>query len=383
MLNSFFGGLASQGQLAVFTDRDLPQIGARKGDKVDFAKLMSAGNAPRMSLSNFMKDPNFYLALDHDDVRTPEELANIAYGFKSVDYRTDELSPPVMVDNKKDTYRTFSDNNVFNPVDVTASRTGSFNMVDVESSTSTFECRAYGLATLLSKGVQRESTFDTRAAGMKRITDALNIDRAVRVWIDDISAGANWPSSNKETISTDWSNKSGSTPIDDLQRRLQASVRPVNRIWMGQQVGHEFFGSENVQSYLTLHVGQNGLASTQSAGAGSSGSGDGAQIDFTIPGFPPISIVQGKYRPASSLVEILPDDVVLQCTASTAELATREAIVTHQTFRVKGDSGNGWQARIVPLDWMGLEGSDMLIAGYEEWTGMISNVCGGLLESVT
>ena len=61
------------------------------------------------------------LALDPADVHDPTEMSEYLAGYRPFEYRADEVSEPVLVDNDSDKYRTFSGDDAFRRVPVKGS----------------------------------------------------------------------------------------------------------------------------------------------------------------------------------------------------------------------------------------------------------------------
>lgn len=325
------------------------------------------------------------LALNPSDVHVAHEIDTFLAGMAPQGFRADEACPIALVDKATDRYRTFNSNNVFRQVEVRTSRQAAIMEVDVETSLATYLVDERALGAFIPRATEAQATFDVKAAHAMRIQEALSLDREIRIFGTDglLSTTANWAAANVATIGAgaQWNDSENSDPILDIQERIEASAQAITAIYMNPIVAHAFLRADRVRSHMRQLLGDGapnpGIAAAVGAQAYQN-------LDFQIPGLPPIKIVSGKVlnETTDALDFILTDSVILVSHPKTGLPVDGKSTMTSVTWRERGLSGNGFTTREFEVNGRGLQGGTMMVSGYAEEEVMIANNCGGLILNV-
>ena len=163
------------------------------------------------------------LALTPQDVRETEEISSYVAGYAPQGFRSEEACPVIMVDNASDKFRTFSESNVFRPVEVRTSRQAFIPEVDPQSAISTYLVEERALGAFVPKATARQSTFDVKAISSRRIADALALDREIRIFGSAgglLTTAADWNANNGTQVgagAAKWNQLTTAAPIGYLQ----------------------------------------------------------------------------------------------------------------------------------------------------------------------
>lgn len=317
------------------------------------------------------------LALAPSDVTIQEELDTYVAGFQPFGLRADDVAPIFLVDKDTDKFRFFSLNNVFQKVNVEASRRNKVRQIDPETSLPDYSVLERSLGSYVPKTVEGQANFDLRIVSGEIVVRGLGLDRESRVWTI-LRNTASWNANNRVTLATPWDDVLNSDPIKDIQDRMEASAQPVTDVWMAPEGAHIFLRHPSVRDHMRQMLGDNAPRAQDVRAAGVQ-----QMLDFVIPGLPPFHVVPEKeLNESTSLLDyILGDDVVLTCNPPGSD-SNRQALRTIQTFRRRGVSGTGFTTREYEVFDQGLEGGTMLVSGHAEDVKMISDVCGGLIKNV-
>jgi hypothetical protein len=324
------------------------------------------------------------MALMPSDVTVSEELDTFMVGFAPPGFRADEACPIQLVGKDTGFYRIFGLNNAFRPVNVLSSIQADVAEVDPEATTDTYLVQERALGGFVPAVTQLNadeglSSFDPKIALLRRISWALSLDRELRIFGTTglLTTSANWNANNRATVAAgaEWNDQDNGDPMLDLFDRIEASAQPITDIWMNPPVSHAFLRSRAVRDHLKTLIGD-GASNAQIASATAAQ----ANMDFQIPGLPPIHIVGSKVLTESTgaLDFILGDTVVLTCAPPGAG-TSGEDIMTCKTFRRKGPSGTGFTTREFELQRRGLNGGTFCASGHAEVAKMISGTCGGVI----
>ncbi len=164
----------------------------------------------------------------------------------------------------------------------------------------------------------------------------------------------------------------------DLFDRIEASAQAVTDIWMNPPVSHAFLRSQSVRDHLKTLIGD-GATSSQIAAATAAQ----ANMDYQIPGLPPIHIVGSKVlNETTGGLDFILSDTVILTSAPPGAGSSGEDIMTCKTFRRKGPSGTGFTTREFELQRRGLNGGTFCASGHAEVAKMISSTVGGVIYDV-
>ncbi len=327
------------------------------------------------------------LTLSPGDVSISEEMDSLIVGFKPIGMRADEVCPIHLTEAEVGKYREFGLNNAFRLVNVLSSMQADIPEVDIDTAMKDFQTQARALGGFIPTNTQLAANlgtvnWDIKAALLKRIEAGLALDREVRVW-SLLSNPNSWLATNRVTIGggAEWNDPDNGQPIVDLMDRVEASAQAVTGIWVNPPVAHALIRSKSTLQYIKSIGGDANAVSRDIVDAAASPAN--ANIDFSIPGLPPIHVVASKVlnEGTGTLDYILNDTVILVSQPAGSE-NTGEDIMTCKTFRWKGPSGTGYTTREFDLQRRGLHGGTFMAAGHSETVKMISGAVGGAIFDV-
>lgn len=327
------------------------------------------------------------LTLSPSDVSISEEMDSLIVGFKPIGMRADEVCPIHLTDAKVGKYREFGLNNAFRLVNVISSMQADIPEVDVDTSMQDFRVQDRALGGFIPTDTQLHANlgtinWDIKTALLKRIEAGLALEREVRVW-SLLSNPNSWLATNRTTVGggAEWNDPENGQPIRDLMDRIEASAQAVTGIWVNPPVAHSLILSKSTLAYIRSMGGDANAISRDVVDAAASASN--ANVDFSIPGLPPIHVVASKVLNEStgSLEYILNDTAILVSQPPGSE-NTGEDIMTCKTLRWKGPSGTGYTTREFDLQRRGLHGGTFMASGHAEVVKMISGAVGGAIFDV-
>jgi hypothetical protein len=327
------------------------------------------------------------LELTPTDVSTPQEIPSYLAGYRNWQFRADDASKVILVDQDEDKYRSFSSDDAFEPVRVKGALNGAIPEVDPRSSLDSYKVVNRYLGSFVNsvvEGQSRNPGYQPRMAAARRCRRALDLDRELDVLGPTglLTSTGNWASGQVITLASgeNWNGGASADPIKAIQDAIEASAQPVTEVWMNQKLGHLFIRNDKVRDHMRQLLGDSAVASTAQALANS---GMGTQaIDFMIPGLPPIRIAAAKYKnTAGNLVYVMPDVVALT-TSPPGVPMDGEEVATSYTFRRRGPSGVGFESREYQVEGRGPNGGTMVVLSTADVAKMTGNNCGGLINNV-
>jgi hypothetical protein len=321
------------------------------------------------------------MALNPQDTYVTQELDTWLAGYRQqADFRADDVAPPILVERETFQLRYFTKANTYKKVNVVTSMMGAIQEVDPET-----EMKPVGPLTHRALGCfipaagAAQSAFDLRTAGSTRITDALSLDREVRLW-GALETSGNWNANNRVTLTSglQWGGASGaganSNPITDLFARRQKSAAKITDWWMNEEVGGWFIQHDKVRAHMRQMLGDN-APSPQVVTVDRS--------DFEIPGLGTFHIVAAKVlNETTSNLDYILGDTVLGTRGIAGMPTGGNDIATIKTFRVRGPSGTGFISRSIPLGARGYGGGELLVVGHQEDIYVASDIVGGAVFDV-
>lgn len=322
------------------------------------------------------------LALTPADVHDPAELATYLAGYKPFMFRADEASKPILVNNTQDKYRTFSSDDAFRRVNVKVGDQSPVPEVDPSSSLATYTTVDRLVGSFVSRVVENQTgnNYLPRIAASRRAQNAILLDREIDVWTL-LETNTSFASAQRTALGTgyNWNAGINSDPIKDLQTQIENSNQPVTGIWMNQKVGFAFLRHDKVRDHMRQFYGDNAppISAAQIENAGIQ------NVDFQLPGFPPIHIVASKVKNEStSAIEYIFNDVVTLLTVPPGVPSDGESIATTYTFRERGGAGTGITVREYVVEDRGREGGTMIAVSMADVAVMTSNNAGGIITGV-
>lgn len=319
--------------------------------------------------------------LPADVTNQTEVIDTYLGGYTQFGYAADMVSKVVPVEKEAGQRRDFAKENAFELVDTRSGRNGAINEIDHQSTLASFRVQEYALASFVPYATETdaETLYNIRAASGELIMDKLLLHREVRTWAL-MTTLANWPSTNKTSITTNfkWDNGSTKQIRADLQARIKASAQPVTDIYLNPDVAFWMLGDADIRTYMRQWLGDN--APTQDLAASAQQNGYAVQ-SFSMPGFPMFHIVPGKVLVAGVMQYILGDDVVL-ATNQPGVPTDGHRVATSWTFRHKGRSGVGIQTNEYIPQGRGINSGTMFEAGFCEDQFLAAPLAGGLIKDV-
>jgi len=320
------------------------------------------------------------LALLPTDVHDATEIPTYLAGYKPYQYRADEASKIILVDNDEDKYRTFNSDDAFRRVSVKGSDEGAVPEVDPKSSLATYKVVNRYVGSFIPKQSQsqRGNAYDPVMQASRRCRRALDLDRELDVWTL-LGTSGNWDASVRTALggTAKWNGGTTSNPIYDVQTAIEKSWQPVTEIWFNQQVAHTFLRHAEVRNHMRQMLGDNAvdraIAAVAEAGKMS--------VDFVIPGLPPFRVVASKVKneTTSALDYVLSSSNCVLVTVPPGEPRDGEEIASTYTFRRRGPSGTGFEAREFELATRGPLGGTMIVVSQADIAVMTGNKCGGII----
>lgn len=327
------------------------------------------------------------LELTPSDVHDPTEIPSYLAGYSNWEHRADEMSKVVLVDNDEDKYRSFSDDDAFQPVMVKGALTGAIPEVDPRSSLDSYKVvdRYVGSFVPAVSELQRGNNYQPRMAAARRCRRALMLDRELDVLGPTglLTTAANFSVDQRHALTNDerWdSGHADSDPIKALQEAIEASAQAVTEIWMNQRVAHHLIRHEKVRTHMRQLLGDG--AASNVAQALVQGATQQQAVDFLIPGLPVIRVASAKYKNTSGDLTYVMPDVVVLTTSPPGTPSDGEEIATSYTFRRRGPSGVGFEAREFQVEGRGPLGGTMVVVAMADVAKMTGPNCGGIITNV-
>jgi hypothetical protein len=316
------------------------------------------------------------LALTPSDVYQPSELPEFLAGYRDPQYRAGEMSPVVLVDKDSDYYRTFSENNAFEPVNVKTSLQGAVREVDAESSTALYTVVERAIGSFIAQQTEMQAAYDAKAKAGQRCKNAIDMDIELDV-MALLGTHTNWDTAVRTAAANAWDTAAG-TPIVDLQLAIRKSYQGVKAIWFPEPTAHAFINHDDTKDYMRQTMGDNAVTDALK----DINRAAEENIDFKIPGFPVMRVVASKYLLASTLTYTLGKVAVLISGPATAPVDGND-IMSSATFRRKGPSGTGFQAREYRVEGRGPEGGTMIVVSEASDHVMMADKAGGIITNAT
>ncbi len=327
-------------------------------------------------------------SLAESDVHYPEEATNnYLAGYKPFDFMADEMSRVVMVDHDQDMRRDFSSNMAFQRVRVKGSAEGAIPEVDPSSSLTAYKTVDRILGCFVSTVAEdnAKENYRVRQVAAQMIGDKLALDREIDVLdptVGVLGNSANWTANNVTTLgsTTYWDTGSASDPLGDIERIIgTASYQPVTEIWMPYNVMLVFIRHPQVGDRLRAAYGDSAVSDFRKMTPG------GPQpIEFTIPGYPIFRSVQSRVlnETTGGIDYILNNEVLLlRSLGGSVPLDGRQA-ATSYTFRVRGNTGVGYETREFRIEGRGQKGGVMVVAYMSDIAQMTGSNIGGMIKTV-
>lgn len=322
------------------------------------------------------------LALQPSDVHDPTEIPTYLAGYKPFMFRADQASPVILVDHDEDKYRQFSSDDTFRRVDVKGSNTAlTTPEVDPTSSLTNYKVVNRYVGSFVPDQTESNATnpnYRPRFAASRRCRRAIDLDREIDVW-GLLGVVGTWATGNRIVLDADqkWNGGADSNPILDLQTALEVSAQQITEFWMNQKTVNAFVRHDKVKDHFRMFMGDNALSGLITELGNMK-----KQIDFAIPGVGVVRVVPGKVKneTTGNLDYILTDGVVVATVVpDSAFPLDGEEIASTYTFRRKGPSGTGYEAREFRIENRGPLGGTMVVISMADIAVQTSNTAGAIL----
>lgn len=322
------------------------------------------------------------LALDPADVHDPTEMSQYLAGYTPFEYRADEVSPPILVDNDSDKYRTFDANDAFKRVPVKGSVQGAIPEVDPKSSLDNYNVVERYIGAFIPQQTQTQTGNNYRPvfAALRRCSRAIMLDRELDTF-GLVNTPGNWAASAQHTAAAVWTDTTNGVPLTDLQTMIEKSSQPVTALWMNQHVGHVFIRHPQVRDTMRQFYGDDNVKQVANniLNAGISG----RSLDVEVPGLPPIRISASKVlNETTGNYDYCFGNVVNAITRPPGVPTDGEDIASTYTFRRRGPSGNGFNTRDFFVPSRGPLGGTFVVVSMADVAKMTSTTAGGILSGV-
>jgi len=328
------------------------------------------------------------LALQPQDVHDPTEISTYLAGYMPYEFRADEASPPILVDNDQDKYRNFASDDAFRRVDVKSSLTGAIPEVDPSSSLNEYKVveRLIGSFIPRATELQTGNNYRPRQVAARKCKRVVQLDRECDVW-SLLSTTSNWNSNNVIALTTgyQWGNLTGSgygansDPIFDIQTMYSKSAQPISAFWLNYNTACALLRHPNVRNNMRQMLGDGAAdgAITRIAGANYTNT----SVDFSIPGVGTFKVIAARVKNESTaaLDYILSDGVVVGVTVPPGVPTDGNEMATTYSFRRRGPSGVGFETREFFVDSRGSLGGTMVVASMADIAVLTGNNCGGVI----
>ncbi len=332
------------------------------------------------------------LELSASDVHDPTEIPTYLAGFKPWELRADELSPVILVDNDQDKFRSFSEDDAFQPVNVKKATTAAIPEIDPRTSLSNYKVVDRFVGSFVPWHVenQKGNNYQPRMAAGRRCARAILLDRELDVLGPTglLTVNTNWDSTVRKALAGtfEWLDISAgvegaaSNPIKDLQDAVELSHQPVSKIMMNQQTAHAFIRHSKVASFMKMLLGDGPAAAIAQALQNGASTAGGSNSDIVIPGLPPILVSAAKYKNSSGvLTYVVPQGVVVLLVTPPGTPTDGEETASSYTFRRRGPSGTGFDSREFTVEGRGPHGGTMVVVSMADQAVMTGNTCGGII----
>lgn len=320
------------------------------------------------------------LALTPDDVHDPTENPTLIAGFKNAMMCADLASPPILVSQDHDKYRTFDEGDTFRRVDVKGSWQGAVPEVDPKTALTEYTVVDRFLGSFIPNVTTGQATgYRPRIASLRRIRNAMDLDREYDVW-DMLRNTANWNANNVRTLlaAEKWNGGASSDPVGVIQAMLDKSLQQVTDLFMNQRVALSFMQNPLVKDHLRMWMGDSRL---NVGDASTSYNQSGSRVVITIPGLPRINVCSAKAEAltGTTVDYVLGDDVI--GISRLDSLTDEETITTSTTFRRSGIAASGFVSREFPVPNRGPYGGVMVVMAQADRAVMRSTKVGFLIKA--
>jgi hypothetical protein len=317
------------------------------------------------------------------DVHDPTEIPTYLAGYKPFMFRADQASPVILVDHDEDKYRQFSSDDTFRRVDVKGSQTQlTTPEVDPTSSLTNYKVVNRFIGSFVPDQTESNATnpnYRPRFAAARRCRRAIDLDREIDVWAL-LGLTTSFASGQRVALTADqkWNGGASSNPILDLQTMLEVSAQQITEFWMNQKTANAFIRHDKVKDHFRMFMGDSALQGTINDIGNMK-----KQVDFAIPGIGVMRVAAAKVKneTTGNLDYVLADGIVVATVVPDSSFPLDgEEIATTYTFRRKGPSGTGYEAREFRIENRGPLGGTMVVISMADIAVITANNAGAILS---
>jgi hypothetical protein len=325
------------------------------------------------------------LALVPTDIRDTTEIPEYLAGYRPYGFRGDEVSPVVLVDAEEAKYRTFDSDDAFRRVQVKGSMQGAVPEVDPKSSLNTYKVIERYVGSFVPRQTQlTQSTannYNPIMAASRRCMRAIMLDREVDAF-NLVGTAGNWATGQQTAATAVWTDQTNGDPVLDIQTMVEKSAQMVSAVWMNQRIANRMLRHTKVREHMRQLLGDS--AASQIATAIANSGRMEVNSDFVIPGLPMFKVVASKVKnETTGALEYVMPDVAVGVTVPPGGIPTDgEEIATTYTFRRRGISGTGLDAREYEVEGRGPLGGTMIVVAAADVPIITANNAGGIITGV-
>ena len=317
------------------------------------------------------------LDLSPADVHIDAALPNYCAGYRPWGAIADEVCPIVPVPKASDKYYTWNVANAFARVEnLVGGDLDNPKEITTKLDSSTFATIPYCVAVPVPVGVAANADAPVRpeVAAMRRCMDAISEARENRVATLLMTAG-NF-SGRTAAVAAKWNGGSGSDPIGDILKAVDACVKNPTQIVMSRSTYHAFIQNAQVQKFIASKT-------MVDPSVGSSG----AERISALLDIPKIVVGSMKYQSSSTSYPYVWGSNVLVAYNEPGIPSDGQTISTAKTFRWTGADGatpdgvtqNGFMVRKYYDARRGQRGTWVYIVGHNDIEVITSTLTGYLL----
>jgi hypothetical protein len=329
------------------------------------------------------------LALKPSDVHDPTELPSYLAGYSPFQYRADEMSPVVLVDNDEDKFRNFSEDDAFRRVEVKGSTQGAVPEVDPKTTLNTYKVIERYVGAFIPKQTMLQSGGSysgdkVRMAAGRRCRRALALDRELDV-MALLGTAANFNANNRLALGAgeNWNGGGSSDPVEDIQTIDEASAAQITGWWGNKRTMNAFLRHPSVRDHMRQFLGDQAIQGmiTQMNRVGTEANPN--VVDFAIPGLGMFHVAGSKVKNESTgNLDFVLGDSLIAVTTPPGVPEDGEEIATSYTFRRRGESGVGFESREFELENRGPLGGTMIVVSQADIAIMTGPNVGGIITGI-
>ncbi|MFA4900960.1 MAG: hypothetical protein WC563_15685 [Brevundimonas sp.] len=314
--------------------------------------------------------------LSSADVHLQSAMQSFAtgYGTNAEQCIADIVCPPLLVDKPTDKYHTWSSNDLLNDVtDDAVGDSGSIQTVSPSKSNDSYTVEGHALASFVSNRVvaAADASINPEAAAIRRIMNAMNIRREVRVAavLDDAAAGFLSYKTTLVAATSKWNGGTTADPVKDLMDAQEGALKPITHFAMAQRTWNNFVRNVNVSKYGLANAGDKLLSMSPD---------EVAQRVGIVGAKFVIGALKRKSPTAGTVGYVWGNDVCCLHIPAGAE-TDEEEVPTARNFRWNTNGAGGFEVRQWDVPQTGGRGGRMIAVVVDEVVKLVAAPTGWLI----